>query len=224
MLLACQPKKARANDLNGWLICTYMAIRDDWKKVAKILDSLPNTKDDYYSIREASSSETNRWKKAAYFVYLNKTCFRGLYRVNRDDEFNVPYGAYDRRYYSPENLAEVARAISEVKFDSLDFEVAVSSAVSGDFVYFDPPYHKLGGFSDFNRYTANQFREAEHERLASVCRQLDKMGVHWLCSNSDTSFVRQLYAGFVIEELSARRDINLKSSKRSVQELLIRNY
>lgn len=224
ILLASQPKLARANDLNGWLIATYTAIRDDWEKVAKILDSIPNTKEDYYLVRQSSNKEKNRWRRAAYFVYLNKTCFRGLYRVNRDDEFNVPYGAYDRRYYSPENLSEVAKAIEEVEFDSLDFEAAIATARSGDFVYFDPPYHKIGGFSDFNRYTANQFREAEHERLALLCRQLDKNGVRWLCSNSDTAFVRKLYTGFLVEELSARRDINLKSNKRTVKELLISNY
>jgi DNA adenine methylase len=224
VLLTAGPNRAVVSDLNEWLISTYFAIRDDWRKVAAILDSLPNTKEDFLRIREASGTEKRRWHRAAFFIYLNKTCFRGLYRVNRQNQFNVPYGAYERRYYDPENLEAVAASLQTVEFRVGDFELAIDGIKPGDFVYFDPPYYKLGGFSDFNRYTANQFREPEQLRLAALCRELDNRGIRWLLSNSDTKFVRSLFNGFRISEISSRRDINLHSHKRDVVELIVSNY
>lgn len=192
--------------------------------MAQILDDLPNTKDDFIRIRTASHREKNPWKRAAYFIFLNKTCFRGLFRVNRQNEFNVPYGDYDRRYYDPDNLAAASVAIQSVNFLCGDFELCLSGITQRDFVYFDPPYYKAGGYSDFNRYTADQFVDADHIRLAAMCRELDHNGVQWLLSNSDTVFIRSLYDGYTIREIQARRDINLKSRSRSVTELLITNY
>lgn len=224
VLFTAAPAKAIVGDSNEWLIATYESVRDDWKKVARLLDSLPNTKDDFLRIRVQSRSEKDRWKRAAYFVYLNKTCFRGLYRVNRHNHFNVPYGAYQRRYYDPANLEIASESLKGVEFKTGDFEFTLDGAKRGDFVYFDPPYYKLGGFSDFNRYTPDQFREAEHLRLAAVCHELDQKNVKWLLSNSDTSFVRNLFRAFRVSEIESRRDINLRSSKREITELLISNY
>ncbi|RLT19178.1 MAG: Dam family site-specific DNA-(adenine-N6)-methyltransferase [Planctomycetota bacterium] len=224
VLLALRAESSVANDANKWLVETYEAIRDDWRRVAGLLDSLPNTKADFIRIRAQSHLEKHPWKRAAYFIYLNKTCFRGLFRVNRQNEFNVPYGEYDRRYYDPENLAAVSEAIRTIKFCCGDFELCLDGTTSNDFVYFDPPYYKAGGFSDFNRYTAEKFRDAEHFRLAALCRELDSRGIRWLLSNSNTDFVRTLYRGFMIQELESRRDINLRSRQRNVTELLISNY
>lgn len=218
------PRQAKLSDANAWLIRTYEAIRDDWQRVASILDSLPNTKDDFLRIRLQSRKAQDRFQSAAYFIYLNKTCFRGLYRVNRRNEFNVPYGAYDRRYYDPANLEVVAASLSRVEIRVADFEVAVANAAPEDFIYFDPPYHKQGGYSDFNRYTPEQFRSDDHLRLAALCRELDRRGVLWLLSNSDTPYTRELFHGFRMQEISARRDINLKSTRRAINELLISNY
>ena len=224
ILLAAAPVSAVVNDSNEWLITTYCAIRDDCERVASILGALPNTKADFLRIRVKSREVQCCWQRAAYFVYLNKTCFRGLYRVNNRNHFNVPYGDYDRRYFDPDNFIAVSEALQGVVFRVGDFELSLDGVGSNDFVYFDPPYYKLGGYSDFNRYTADQFREAEHIRLASLCRELDAKGVRWLVSNSDTAFVRSLYHGFNIEEIQSRRDINLHSKKRDVVELLISNY
>lgn len=224
ILLATKAVSAVANDANAWLVNTYMAVREDWQRVAQLLEAYPNTKMDFLRIREESRTSRGRWQRAAQFIYLNKTCFRGLFRVNKKNQFNVPYGDYDRRYFSPENLGAVADALQSVEFRSLDFEFAIADASKNDFIYLDPPYYKLGGHSDFNRYTAGQFRAAEHLRLASLCRELDNRGVRWLLSNSNTSFVKELFAGFTIEETASRRDINLKSQKRKVTELLISNY
>jgi DNA adenine methylase len=220
-----QPQHATAGDQNQWLIDTYIAVRQDWQRVAGHLDKLPNTKTDYLRIRAAAPASLEFYQRAAHLIYLNKTCFRGLFRVNQSNQFNVPYGDYDRRYYDPENLCAFASALQGVDLRSGDFELcldATPGVTSGDFVYFDPPYYKLGGYSDFNRYTAGQFRENDHLRLAAVCRELDARGVHWAVSNSETEFVRRLFAGFQFRRINGRREI--APANRNVDELLITNY
>jgi len=224
VLFAAEPKAGLASDQNQWLIDTYLAIKEDWKAVAGKLEHLSNTKEEFLRIRKIQPHSLDPIKRAAHFIYLNKTCFRGLFRVNQKGEFNVPYGAYDRRYYSPENLASASRALSGVNFESGDFEKTAGTAEKGDFVYFDPPYYKLGGYSDFNRYTSSQFREMDHLRLASLCNELDAIGVRWAVSNSDTPLIRNLFKNYRIEEIANRREINLQSRNRSIVELLILNY
>jgi DNA adenine methylase len=224
VLLTLTPNRAVASDLNDWLLDTYQAIRDDWRGVARILDSLPNTKEDYLRIRKVQPEKLDRTRRAAHFIYLNKTCFRGLFRVNRKGTFNVPYGAYQRAYYDAGNLQAASRALAHVEFRHADFELAIHDVQQGDFVYFDPPYHKLGGYSDFNRYTRFQFRESDHLRLASLCRELDERGIRWAVSNSDTPFVREIYKKFSLIPIANRREINLNSQNRGIDELLIVNY
>lgn len=224
VLLALQPKAAVVGDFNEWLVDTYQAVRDDWKQVACRLDQLPNTRADYLRIREVDPQCLDLFDRAAHFIYLNKTCFRGLFRVNRQGRFNVPYGEYQRAYYDPINLANVSSILKQVEFRIGDFETNLEGALAGDFVYLDPPYYKLGGYSDFNRYTKDQFREHDHTRLANVCRELDKRGVKWALSNSNTDLIRDLYREFVIQEITNRREINLQSQERTVTELLITNY
>lgn len=216
--------KAKINDENEWLIDTYTAVRDNYLGVARELDNLPNTKEDFLKIRAINPFSVSLEKRAAYFIYLNKTCFRGLFRVNKKGQFNVPYGEYQRRYYSLENLRAVSRALKNADFSVGDFEKSLIGITSNDFVYFDPPYFKLGGYSDFNRYTAGQFREPEHLRLASLCNELDAQDIKWAVSNSDTPFIREIFKGYRFERIQARREINLKSQDRDICELLILNY
>jgi len=219
------PPRAILNDANRWLMDTWRAIRDDWKRVASILDTMPNTKAFYLKTREKDPWKMDLYERAATLIYLNKTCFRGLFRVNREGKFNVPYGAYNRRYYDPRNLDAVSRRLrqAQVEFRSTDFELAVADITPKDFVYFDPPYYPIGGFSDFKRYTPEQFREHDHARLAAFCAELHERGIRWAVSNSNTSFVRALYKPFHIYEIQARREINLNSRNRDITELLITN-
>ena len=144
--------------------------------------------------------------------------------MNRRGQFNVPYGAYDRRYYDPDNLAAVSLSLGGAEFRTGDFEFALDGLSGTDFAYLDPPYYKLGGYADFNRYTAGQFRRADHVRLAALCRELDAKGIAWALSNSETPLVRHLWRGFRMRPISARREIQLNSRKRDVSELLITNY
>ena len=217
-------KLSTISDQNEWLIDTYKAIRDDWRGVANVLDTLPNTKEHFLSVRNISHSKLDLTTKAAHFIYLNKTCFRGLFRVNQKGGFNVPYGAYDRRYYDAGNLEAASHALQDTTILTGDFEQALLGITDQDFVYFDPPYFKLGGYSDFNRYTSGQFREQDQVRLASLCNELTNRGVKWALSNSDTPFIKDLYKYYRMVPISARREINLKSQERDVAELLILNY
>ncbi len=225
VFMATDWKNAVISDMNGWLIDTYKAIRDDWERVAAILDTMPNEKAFYLELRSKHASMyKTQFERAAAFIYLNKTCFRGLFRVNKQGVFNVPYGEYDRRYYDPSNLKGVSKLLAKVEILNGDFELCLANANSADFVYFDPPYYKLGGYSDFNRYTADQFKEVEHIRLASLCRELDQRGIRWAVSNSDTPFTRELFKGYHFTPVNARREINLKSEDRNISELLFTNY
>ncbi|NOX99881.1 MAG: Dam family site-specific DNA-(adenine-N6)-methyltransferase [Verrucomicrobia bacterium] len=225
IFMATEWKNAAISDVNGWLIDTYKAIRDDWKQVADLLDNMPNEKPFFLELRTKHPNDyTTHFERAAAFIYLNKTCFRGLFRVNKKGFFNVPYGEYNRRYYDPGNLKRVGEILSKVEIFQGDFELCLSNATEKDFVYFDPPYYKLGGHSDFNRYTPDQFKEAEHLRLAALCRELDQRNIRWAVSNSDTPFTRELFQGFYATPVSARREINLNPKARNIQELLFTNY
>lgn len=224
VLFTLQPHRAVAGDANEWLVDTYEAIREDPAQVAQILEGLENTKDEYLKVRRLLPETLPLFQRAAHLVYLNKTCFRGLFRVNQQGQFNVPYGQYDRRYYDPDNLEAVSKTLRTVELRRGDFELCLQDITEEDFVYMDPPYYKLGGYSDFNRYTSNQFRENDHFRLAALCRELDSKGVSWAVSNSNTDLVRDLFEGYRMTVLGNRREINLNSQNRRINELLITNY
>lgn len=224
VLFALQPSKAVVGDANDWLLDTYMAIRKDQVQVAKLLDVLENTREEFLRIRQMTPETLPLFRRAAHLIYLNKTCFRGLFRVNRRGQFNVPYGRYDRRYYSPDNLRAVAKVLESVELRRGDFELCLYDVTNQDFVYMDPPYYKLGGYSDFNRYTKDQFRENDHFRLAALCRELDMRGVRWAVSNSNTPLIHELFEGYHVTMLGNRREINLNSQNRNITELLITNY
>jgi DNA adenine methylase len=224
VLLAFQPLKAVISDANEWLIDTYEAIRTDQAQVVRVLKGLVNTKEEYMRVRTIRPEKLPLFHRAAHLIYLNKTCFRGLFRVNRWGQFNVPYGQYNRRYYDPDNLQAVAEVLQRVEVRRGDFELCLYDVRDQDFVYMDPPYYKLGGYSDFNRYTKDQFRENDHFRLAAYCRELDLRGVRWAVSNSDTAFIRRLFDGYHMMKIENRREINLNPQDRDITELLITNY
>jgi len=217
-------KEGLLNDHNEWLIDTYRAIRDDWRRVARLLDTMKNTEEEFYRIRRVNPRTEDEFTRAAMLVYLNKTCFRGLFRVNKLNQFNVPYGKYDRRYYDPANLAAFADFIGNYELRVGDYELALADAGPEDFVYLDPPYHRIGGYSDFNRYTSGKFREIDHLRLRNVCVELDRRGIRWVQSNSSTKYIQELYKNFHVFQIANRREINLNSKSRDIKELVIRNF
>ena len=236
VLFSLQPKKAVINDINSDLINVYNVIKDNVEELIKELQSNEkylNNAECFYSIREIDR-EPNKFdkltniQKAARVLYLNKTCYNGLYRVNSAGEFNSPFGSYK----NPNIVnSEVLRAVSnyfnkaDIKFLNGDFANTIENINKGAFVYFDPPYAPISKTSNFTGYNENGFGETEQIRLKELCDELNRKGVNFLLSNSDCQFIRELYKDYEITEIKAKRSINSNGNGRGeVSEVLIRNY
>jgi DNA adenine methylase len=214
-------------DSNEDLIHAYRAIRDDVDRVLAKLETHQSlhSREHFYNVRRAAPREPT--ERAARFIYLNRTCYNGLYRVNRRGSFNVPIGRYDRpRIVDRENLLAVATALRGVKIDAADFETAIGTAGAGDLIYFDPPYHPLSETSGFTSYTAGGFGIEEQRRLARVFEKLCRRGAFVVLSNSSSDLVRGLYDALEprprIDEVQVPRAINSNAKSRGpVPELLI---
>lgn len=232
VLLNQQPKKAVINDYNAELINVYEVVRDNVDELIEDLATHENESEYFYKIRlqdrEEGFDKLSALKRASRVIYLNKTCFNGLYRVNSSGEFNTPFG----RYKSPNIVNEpVLRAVSkylqnnDIQLLSGDFEDALKGARKGAFVYLDPPYDPLSKSSNFTGYVEGGFGSDQQERLRDVCIKLHQKGVNFLLSNSATPFIKGLYKDFEIIEVGAKRHINSVASKRGeVTEVLVRNY
>ncbi|WP_197409106.1 DNA adenine methylase [Psychrobacter sp. ENNN9_III] len=232
VLLNQQPKKAVINDYNAELINVYAVVRDQVEELIEDLATHKNESDYFYSIRvqdrEEGFDQLSSLKRASRVIYLNKTCFNGLYRVNSSGEFNTPFG----RYKSPNIVNEsVLRAVSKylqnnnIELLSGDFEDALKGARRGAFVYLDPPYDPISKSSNFTGYVEGGFGVDQQERLRDVCVKLHQKGVKFLLSNSATPLIKGLYKDFEIIEVGAKRHINSVASKRGeVTEVLVRNY
>lgn len=219
-----EPVDAVLSDTNERLIRTYKGIRDDVDGVIRLLKTYSYDSEFFYKIRAMEIDKGLDNDVAAWFIYLNKSCFNGLYRVNKKNVFNVPFGRYTNPTICDEmNLRACSKALFGVKLSSVDFELAVAEAKRGDFVYFDPPYVPLSATSSFTGYTSVGFTLEDQTRLRDVALRLKVRGVHVLLSNSSAPLVRDLYAyGFRIHEVSATRSINSKVEGRgSIKELLI---
>ena len=227
-----QPKKAIINDFNKDLINTYITIQNDVESLIQHLSTYKNDSESYYKIRELDRTplfhRMSATEKASRLIYLNKTCYNGLFRVNSMGEFNSPFGSYK----SPNIVNEpTLRAIhnyfqnADVTFLSGDFEAAVKGLKKGTFVYFDPPYDPVSASSNFTGYTNLGFGKQEQRRLKEVCDELNAKGIKFLLSNSATDFILDLYKEYNIEKISAKRVINSNANNRgNVDEVLIRNY
>jgi len=217
--------RAVLSDLNGEFMHAYATIARDVEGVIRALKKHVYEEKHYYAVRALNLFGLSLNDRAARLIYLNKTAFNGLYRVNKKGRFNVPFGKYTNpTICDEENLravADVFRTVNTSLF-SFDFEKTVEGAKRGDAVYFDCPYAPASETANFTGYTKSGFGPKEQERLRDVARDLVERGVHVLLSNSDTPFVRDLYRGFKIEEVQAPRRVNSKGDKRgNVGELLI---
>ena len=234
VLFELKPKRAVINDFNSQLILTYNVIKEDAEELVSLLElhKKNHGKKYYYDIRnlDRDGEKFNAMgdlDKAGRLIYLNKTCFNGLYRVNSSGHFNVPFGRYRNPGICEAGLLhEVSHYLNtnDIIILNEDFEKAVSTADENSFVYFDPPYHSRNK-SNFTGYQAGGFNEAEQERLCNCMAKLTERGVKCLLSNSDTEFIRKLYSGFHITQIKATRRINSDSCGRGeINELLIRNW
>lgn len=231
-----QPKKAIVNDINSELINVYKVLQNDnidllielLKEHKKKNDELQ--KDYFYEVRNWDRSDDFLEKRspierAARFIYLNKTCFNGLYRVNSKGHFNVPYGKYKNPdIVNEELLREINDYLktNDIRFLNTDFETAVEKAQIGDFIYFDPPYVPLSETSSFTSYDKDGFGEKEQIRLKEIFTKLNDKGCKVMLSNSDTSFIREQYQRFNIVTVQAARAINSKADGRGkINEVLV---
>lgn len=228
--LSLAPGSAVLSDANGELIELYRAIRDAPGAVMAALDRLrPRVLEEafYYETRAVAPASLPPAERAARFIYLNKTCYNGLYRVNRAGRFNVPFGRYSTppALYNRANMLRVAELLGRAELRCNDFEAALAGAAGGDFVYLDPPYVPLSATASFTQYTTDAFTLEDQRRLAATVHELTARGCRVLLSNSDTRLVRQLYAGYHIDVLHAPRSINSDAGGRQrIPELAIRNY
>ncbi len=226
--LQAQGKKAYLSDLNPELVNVYRCVRD---RVEDLIEQLAehqanHSEDWYYAVRSQapSSLEPPTVKRAARFIYLNKTCYNGLYRENAQGRFNVPIGRYKNpKICAPDLLRPASAALQIAEISERPFSAVLDYAKgSRDFVYFDPPYHPLSDTSKFTAYSRYQFAEQQQAELKAVIAQLAAKKVRVLASNSDCPFIRELYAGFQVETITAARSINSKASKRGkITEVLL---
>lgn len=219
-------REVHLSDTNPRLIDTYRAVRDDVEGVIEALAAYRNDRDQYYRVRSQRHDDLRPAGRAARIIYLNKTCYNGLFRENSRGEFNVPFGRYaNPRICDAENLRAVSDALQGADLACHDFEAACARVRPGDFVYFDPPYHPVSATSSFTAYHQGGFGEAEQRRLADLFAELASRGACVMLSNSDTPLVRELYAAFPIERVEATRAINSVGTKRGkVGEAIVRSY
>ena len=219
-------KRAYLSDSNAELINAYSVIKNEVFELMSELASPLYVNDEaaYYKIR-ASRPKTNV-ERAARFIYMNKTAFNGLYRVNSSGGFNVPFGRYDNpKILDSQNLMLVHRALQKDELYCGDFTIALKNAKRGDFVYFDPPYFPISKTSNFTGYTKDGFGENEQKKLLKTYKELDSKGCFVLLSNSYSDFISELYAEFEPEIVHANRMINCKGDQRGkIKELIVRNW
>ncbi len=225
-----QPEVALLADVNRDLIEAYEVVRDDVDALIESLKQHRYEKEYYYKVRARDREEgfmsLSAVERVSRIIFLNKTCYNGLYRVNSKGQFNVPFGRYTNPTILHEiNLRACSQALQTAGIFQEDFRSLVSRAGKGDFVYFDPPYAPLNETSDFTAYTKDGFPFEEHIALRDTCRELDSRGARFLLSNSSNPAIVDLFHEFRVERIGATRAINSKGAKRGkVKELLIRNY
>lgn len=233
VLFALCPAKAVVNDVNAELINIYQVIRDDVDGLIDDLKKHENSSEYFYNLRETdrdleSYGKMSPVEKASRIIYLNKTCYNGLFRVNQAGEFNTPFG-----YYKKPNIVNepVLRAVSryfnqaEIRFTCMDFEEALKNIRKDSFVYLDPPYDPVSATASFTGYDKGGFSKNEQVRLKNACDRLNKKGIRFLLSNSATEFILNLYRDYKVEIIQAKRAVNSNPHKRGdVDEVLVSNY
>jgi DNA adenine methylase len=221
--------RARLHDNNPELINCYQVLRDRVEELMRGLDEHRERfraagKPYYYEVRNQHQL-TDPIERAARMIFLNKTCYNGLWRVNSRGRFNVPVGSYRPEtvtLYDPANLVAVSHALAGVSLAVSDFRQTLRAAVPGDFAYIDPPYVPLSATASFTSYTKEVFGEPEQRELADCFREAARRGVRLMLSNSDTRLVRRLYDGFTIHTVQARRAVNCQATKRGqVPEVVV---
>lgn len=233
MLFNIKPRVAYVNDINAGLMNVYSIIRYFPEALIAELRGYENTSEFFYKIRDLDRNAErfvalSPVKQAARFIFLNKTCFNGLYRENRQGQFNVSYGKYKNPdFVNANGICAVSQYFNaaNIYFTSMDFAEVIKVLPAGAFVYLDPPYDPISETANFTDYTRYGFTRNDHIRLRQCCDEMTARGIKFMLSNSNTDFIRQLYSEYNITKISARRVINCNGEGRgTVTELVIRNY
>ena len=226
-----KPKEVFLSDINEELINAFNIIKNDVDRLIVELKQhkeyhSANSKSYFYEIRKVAPKDLPELERAARFIYLNRTCFNGLYRVNSSGQFNVPIGSYKNPdVIQEEKLKKISNLLQNVTLKVMSFEKVLNSAQKDDFIYFDPPYYPLKRGKSFTTYTKDKFLEEEQKQLAEVFKKLDKRGCSVMLSNSDMEFVKELYPTYDISVVKARRLINSQANGRGeINEIVVRNY
>lgn len=235
VLFSRQPDKAVINDSNPELINVYLTIKNEPEAlIEKLKEHKVNSSEEYfYSIRaldrdkEVFENMTNV-ERAARIIYLNKTCYNGLFRVNSSGEFNSPWGKYKNPNITNETTINALHTYfnkANITIKCGDYKDALKGIRKGAFVYFDPPYMPISSSASFTGYTAGGFGEQEQIALKEQCEALNAKGIKFLLSNSSCPFIEDLYKDYIIEHVNAKRAINANPEKRGeIKEVLVRNY
>lgn len=225
-----QPENAYISDMNEELINLYSVVRDNVYELISDLNKHEVSKEYFLEIRNLDRTtdykNLSNVQRASRFIYLNRTCFNGLYRVNSQGQFNVPFGNYKNpRIVDKNNLLNCSELLKNTEIKCADFSEILRKVKKGDFVYFDPPYVPLNETSSFTSYTKDGFDMDMQFKLRDVCDELDSMGVKFMLSNSDTKFVNELYSNYEIKKVFASRAVNANAEGRGkITEVLVRNY
>jgi len=233
LLFNLQPKTAHVNDINKELIRVYEIIKRDVEALITALQDFKNDADFFYSVRDwdrdrEKYSLLTDVQKAARILYLNKTCYNGLFRVNSAGEFNSPFG----NYRNPNIVnAQTLRAVSSylnaaaIHLTSIDYAEVLQGLPKGTFVYLDPPYDPVSNTSSFTGYAKGGFSRDEQVRLRKCCDELHRRGLKFMLSNSATDFIKEQYSAYKITVVQAKRAINSDATKRGgIDEVVVRNY
>ncbi|MFP4458651.1 MAG: DNA adenine methylase [Candidatus Zixiibacteriota bacterium] len=232
LLFHLQPKKAVINDYNEELINVYHVIKNYPKELIEDLRKHKNTTEYFYQIRaldrKKDYSKISSIQRASRILYLNKTCYNGLYRVNKSGEFNTPFGRYKNPNIVNQRTIEAVSCYfnkNDIRILNTDFEKALVDVDSKSFVYLDPPYDPVSNTANFTSYSDTGFDRDEQIRLKKFCDRLNKIGVKFLLSNSSTEFINDLYSEYNILLVKAKRAINSNAKRRgSIYEVLVKNY
>ncbi|MDO8669483.1 MAG: transcriptional repressor LexA [Candidatus Buchananbacteria bacterium] len=233
MFFYLQPEKAVLSDNNQELIKTYEGVRDNPEEVIRVLRELKSkhSKDLFMKIRNLDReidiyNKLSNGEIAARMIYLNQTCFNGLYRVNQKSQFNVPIGSSLKRLICDEyTIRSASKVLKKIELKEADFETTVKDAEAEDFIYLDPPYYPVSAYSDFTRYTKEKFYQEDQVRLKEQIDRLKAKGCKVMLSNSDCDFIKNLYKDYKIHEVQSSRSLNCKKDRRGkVSELLIMSY
>lgn len=230
LFFALQPSKAILSDANQHLIMAYNCVRDHPDLVYGYL--LEHKRKDcekyYYQIRELYNKKRNGGDsvaQAARFIYMNKMCYNGIFRVNRAGIFNVPYGRYKTvSVPTREHLRKVSSVLQSKEIFAASFKNALEEVEKGDFIYLDPPYPPLNGTSYFTHYTSDKFDDKDQEKLSATVKDLDSLGCLVMVSNANKKNIRKLYRGYNIISLKVTRYITCNKVRHKVREIIIRNF